>query len=146
MNREQVSALIGDAMARVVRDDLQLLDLNVCERALQFRLAHYIALSPLIAPPLTVDCEYNRHLRNQKKLLLPTRDEESKVFPDILIHQRDSDDHNELVLELKRLGQPLGPDREKLETFVNQLGYRHAAQVVMGLDHIRGPIAEIRWI
>ncbi len=146
MDRDQASALIGGAIARVVREDFQLFDLNVCERALQFRLAHYIAMSPLLVPPLTVDCEYNRHFRDEKRLLLPKRQRKSVVLPDILIHQRDSEDHNELVIELKRPGQRLGPDREKLKAFVHQLGYRHAAHVILGLDNVRGPTAEVHWI
>lgn len=146
MDRSQMSNLIEVAVAQVIHEDIQLLELDVCERALQFRLAHYIAQSHLIVAPLTVDCEYNRHFRNEKKLLLPRQNKESSVFPDILIHERDSDEHNELVLELKKPGEPLEADREKLEAFVHQIGYRHAVQLVLGNDRFRGTTSQIHWV
>lgn len=146
VNREAAEALIEEAVDQVMLNDAKLIGLNACERALQFRLAHYIALSPIIEMPLIVDCEYNRHLRDEKRLLLPGRSRRSRVVPDILVHHRDSDDFNMLVVELKRPGQSLRRDREKLEAFVSQLGYRHAAHIVLGLDAFRGPMSEVIWV
>ena len=62
MTRDEASLLLNEALDRLVAEDLQLLTLGTCERAVQFRLAHYMALSERIERTLTVDCEYNRHL------------------------------------------------------------------------------------
>jgi len=98
MNRDEAEAIVNRALDLLIQHDYQLLDLKVCERALQFRIAHYMAQSLLIGFPLTLDCEYNRHYDNEKQLQPPQKHRASKVFPDILVHERNSDDRNMLVL------------------------------------------------
>lgn len=146
MTREEVSALVNEAVDRLIQHDQQLLDLKVCERALHFKVAHYMAQSHLIRPPLTLDCEYNRHFGNEKLLQLPTRPRASKVFPDILVHERNSDDNNMLVLELKRPGQRITHDQNKLRAFINQLHYRHAAHLIIGHNRHGELVREVRWV
>ncbi len=47
-------------------------------------------------PDYDVDCEYNRHKGNVKKII-----EEKNIFPDIIIHKRGTDSENFAVIELK---------------------------------------------
>ena len=53
MNREEATALVNSAIDRLLQHDYALLDLDVTERSLSYRLAHYMALSEAIRAPLT---------------------------------------------------------------------------------------------
>lgn len=146
MTQDEANALVDYALDHLIRNDSQLLNLKVCERALHFKIAHYMAQSPIIRPPLTLDCEYNRHFSNEKRLQLPHRQRLSKVFPDILIHERNSDENNMLVLEIKRPGQRLVHDENKLRAFVDQLQYRFAGHIIIGHNRHGVLVREVRWI
>lgn len=146
MTQDEANLFVNSALDQLLRHDSQLLDLKACERALHFRIAHYMAQSEIIQPPLTIDCEYNRHHSDQKLLRLLGRDRPSMVFPDILVHERDSDNHNILVLEIKRPGQRLNHDQNKLQAFVEQLGYHHAGHLIIGHNRNGTLIREVIWI
>ena len=152
MNREEATALVNSAIDKLVEHDSALLALDVTERSLSYRLAHYMALSEAIRPPLTVDCEYNRHFGDPKRLRLPPRkalDREIRattVFPDILVHARNSDANNLVVLELKKPGEDIAYDELKLRAFREELGYIHAAHVILGHTTSGVLVREIRWV
>lgn len=74
MTRNDANTLINDALDLLLHHDSQLLDFKACERALHFKIAHFMAQSEIIQPPPTLDCEYNRHLRDEKFLRLVGRD------------------------------------------------------------------------
>lgn len=145
MTRYEANALVETALSRLVRHDSQLFDLKVCERALQFRIAHYMAQSHSIRRPLTLDCEYNRHWHEEKLLWLFGNPRASKVFPDILIHQRDTDANNMVALEIKRPGQSLRRDQEKLRAFRTHLGYLHAGHIIIGHDNRGQLVRQVKW-
>ena len=98
MTRKEVGRLVNDAIDKVVEFETDLLDLDVSERALSHQLARYMAEQ--IGSPWSVDCEYNRHFNDPKRLVLRPRgasDQDVKavtVFPDIIIHERNSDRNN----------------------------------------------------
>lgn len=152
MTREEATALVNSAIDQLVQNDSALLDLGVTERSLSYRLAHYMALSAVVRPPLTVDCEYNRHSGNPKRLKLPPRkalDREIRattVFPDILVHERNTDANNLVVLELKKPGEDIAYDELKLRAFREELGYTHTAHVILGRTASGGLVREITWI
>gem|GEM_PF-6255219 len=55
------------------------------------------------------------------------------VLPDILIHKRNSDDQNVLVVEMKKYGEDIEADIRKLEAFKNEpYSYDFAIQIVIG--------------
>lgn len=145
MTRDEATTLVNTALDQLIQHDSQLLDLKACERALHFKIAYYMAQSQIIQPPLTLDCEYNRHLRNEKFLWLHGRQRPSKVFPDILVHERNSDENNMLVLEIKRPGQRLEHDQNKLQAFVEQLHYHHAGHIIIGHNRAGVLVRDIRW-
>lgn len=146
MTRDEAVTIVQTALDRLVRYDSQLFDLKACERALHFRIAHYMAQSRLIHRPLTVDCEYNRRWDEEKLLWLFGNRRASKVFPDILIHERNTDANNMVALEIKRPYQRLRHDREKLRAFRDQLMYRHVGHIIVGHDRQRQVVREVRWI
>lgn len=152
MRRDEVEDLVRYAIDALVENDGVLLEVNVSERSLSYRLAHYISLSDAIKPPLVVDCEYNRHFGDPKRLRLPSRtarDRELRattVFPDIVVHERNADNNNVFVLELKKPGESLTYDDLKLRAFVAELGYAHAAHLILGRDTNGETVRELIWV
>lgn len=139
MERDKILKIVEAALDRLVDEHLTLLDLDVTERALSHHLALYI--SQLVPPDYNVDVEYNRHNADPKRLNLPPRmalDRELRattVFPDIIVHKRGTDENNLLVLEMKKPGEAMTYDERKLCAFRRELGYEHAAHIVIGKDN-----------
>lgn len=152
MTREEATALVNSAIDQLLQYDSALLALDVTERSLSYRLAHYMALSETIRPPLTVDCEYNRHFGDPKRLKLPPRKALAReirattVFPDILVHERNADENNLIVLELKKPGEDTAYDELKLRAFREELGYVHTAHVILGYAADDTLIRTVTWI
>jgi len=152
MTREEATEIVNFAIDQLLQSDAALLDLDFTERSLSHRLAHYMALSAAIRPPLTVDCEYNRHFGDPKRLNLPPRnalDREVRattVFPDILVHERNTDANNLVVLELKKPGEDITYDELKLRAFREELGYAHTAHVILGRSANGAIVREVLWI
>jgi hypothetical protein len=150
MNREQMDVLVKGAITRLIDSERELLDRNVSERALTHHLARFIRDG--VPPPYVVDVEYNRHVDDPKRLQLPRRDaaddelHAATVFPDIIVHVRGTDDHNLLVLEVKKPGGDIEYDERKLRAFRDQLRYRHAAHVILGRNPDDEILQDVLWI
>lgn len=84
---------IAKAFDSVYKNDKFLIENELCERCIMFRFAQYLAD---LYPDYDVDCEYNRHKGNVKKII-----EDKNIFPDIIIHKRGTDSENFAVIELK---------------------------------------------
>jgi hypothetical protein len=152
MTREQAIELVNTAIDLLVQNDSALFELDVTERSLSYRLAHYMELSSFVQPPLTVDCEYNRHFGDPKRLNLPPRnalDREIRattVFPDILVHERNCDRNNLIVLELKKPSEEIAYDELKLRAFREELGYIHTAHIILGYLANNVLVRDVRWV
>ncbi len=150
MTRDCAKRIVNEAIDAVVKRESALLDIDISERALSHQLA--LHLTKLVDPPLSVDCEYNRYFADPKRLgLTPRNVGDSKVqpitvFPDIIVHERGSQERNYLVLELKKPGVNKGYDELKLRAFRHQLSYHHAAHVILGLDRDGEPVRDVVWI
>ena len=138
---EEVQQRLQSALRTLARQDSYLLDHDLHERTITHKLAEY--LQPLF-PDWNVDCEYNRDGHAPKRVRHaarqpPREDEGSNVFPDIIIHQRGTNEHNILVLEAKKahdLDQEVDErDRAKVEAFAIDLDYRCGALVVVYIEH-----------
>jgi len=79
-------------------------------------------------PKFHVDCEYNRHGDEIKKIEVP-RDginwddiEQRTVFPDIVVHKRGNDKSNLIVIEVKKSTNSIDRqfDKKKLQAFTLQ--------------------------
>lgn len=149
MDRNEITKLVNKAIDLLVENEPQLLDLNVTERALSHHLARY--LGELVPKCFNVDCEYNRHFDDPKRLNLKRRQAKDReirattVFPDIIVHKRDSDTNNLLVLEMKNPGESLNYDEAKLLAFRKELGYIHTAHVILGRRN-GNLIKDVRWV
>lgn len=150
MDRARVTAAVKEAMRRVVEEQTTLLDLDVTERALSHFLAIYLA--EFLPSDLDVDVEYNRHGETPKRLQLPMRDATDRelrattVFPDILVHKRNTDEHNLVVLEVKKPGEPREYDELKLRAFRLELAYAHAGHVILGRASDGSFVQELIWV
>ena len=71
MDRAEITHLVNKAIARLVKNEPQLLALNVTERALSHHFAPY--LGEMMPEGFNVDCEYNRHFDDPKRLNLKRR-------------------------------------------------------------------------
>jgi hypothetical protein len=149
MERAQIVAIVGRAVDRLIAEQANLLRLAVGEQTLAQHIAAYIREG--IPDGLGVDVEYNKHGMEKKVLLLPPKGAPHAdpvptiVRPDIVVHGRGIDDHNILVLEVKKLNMNLARDRAKLEAFKSQYGYLYAAHIIVGLRAAE-PVGEVRWI
>jgi len=150
MDRGEISAIVDQALDRLIAEQPALLDLDVTERALSHYLAQYVAA--LVPAGYDVDVEYNRHFAEPKRLNLPPREaldrelRATTVFPDILVHKRNTDKKNLLVLELKKPGEDLAYDELKLRAFRNELGYPHTAHVVLGRNGNGQVVRQVVWV
>lgn len=118
------------AISSVYERDQNLLNRDANERTLSFRLAHYLISS---FPEHNIDCEYNRHGDDVKRLpritTTDTGDTKGKtIFPDLIIHERGTDDNNYAVIEIKKEGNAdTERDIEKLQSLTAaNLGYFYA--------------------
>jgi len=121
------TALVKEAMDKLIKDDQWLLQSDANERSISHKLAEHLQTK---LPEWHVDCEYNRDGISPKRLVFPKTqphpDDEHAitVFPDIIVHHRNSND-NRLVIEMKKSTNPDKGDfdKQKLKAFVEQLGY-----------------------
>ena len=139
ISRELVTKILDHALSKLIDEQAELLDLEVTERNLTHHLACYLA--QIFPEGYHVDVEYNRHGKTPKRLNLPRRkalDRELRattVFPDILVHKRNTNDMNLLVLEMKKPGEAIEYDETKLRAFRSELGYLHAAHIILGKEN-----------
>jgi len=124
---------------------------SVNERTLTYRLAMYLeAQLRLLDEPhahLAVDCEYNRAGDDPKRLMDLYRPDEAgpwdvravTVYPDIIVHERGTNKHNRIVVEVKVKGRgssgeaECNRDREKLRRLRSAFGYVDAFFVLLDL-------------
>lgn len=147
------------ALRAFFRSDHDLLDRDVNERSITHKLAEHLQRQfENHCEDLKVDCEYNRHVSDIKRLLVlkdaiggdavEVDDSEARtVYPDIIVHQRGSDKRNLLVIEVKKtdkrgmeldrdnLWELTEPDKCKLRAFTELCGdYRYELGLLIILD------------
>src|ERR1041384_2959621 len=103
--------------------DAFLLQNNVNERSISHKLAEYLQSE---FEDWNVDCEYNRNHDARKEIYLQgeagsLNDTDARtVFPDIIVHRRNTDD-NLLVIEIKKSTSTVSSDfdKRKLQAFTS---------------------------
>lgn len=131
------------ALGVLQKNDSFLLKEGVHERSIAHKLAEYLQQQ---FPDWNVDCEYNRKGVETKKLNGIEECEEhrktEKVYPDIIIHERNTN-HNLLVIELKKNDLKCLCDIRKLELFTNLKGeFGYALGLFIQLDDSQ---LELKW-
>jgi hypothetical protein len=122
-NFEEINHRIKIAIEILFKNDIFLLKNDVNERSISHKLAEYLQQQ---FPGWNVDCEYNRKKIDIKKLEGISECSEEKstdiVIPDIIIHQRNKNTKNLLVLEIKTNNDNPNCDIKKLEFFTSEKG------------------------
>jgi hypothetical protein len=141
--KREVKRKLRVALDKLVKKDRYLLTNGVNERSISHKLAEYLSAE---FKKWNVDCEYNRDGHLPKRLQgidqqrpAPMDDTEGKtVYPDIIVHKRGNPNkksrlNNLLVVEMKKESNPDGVDfdRQKLQAFKTELGYRYAALIIV---------------
>ena len=144
---QSVAAHVAAALARLLRDDVYLLEVDANERSISHRLALYLEEE---FPGRDVDCEYNRDRHEPKRLQLEPEnvrsdDEQGKtVYPDIIVHKR-GEPRNLLAIEIKKdTGENGDKDLQKLRALRHQLGYSYALFIRFGTRRDAG-VTELQW-
>ena len=113
--------LLDSALDELYKKDHYLLEHDVHERTIVFRLGHY--LQNLMDATgefqnFNLDFEYNRNGRYPKRIPANPR---NGAFPDLIIHQRGSNQYNLLIMEFKPppWNTNTGDDCKKLQQFIN---------------------------
>lgn len=151
MTQAEIEAALKGALDKFFERDAHLLTANTSERSMSHRIAVYLAEQ---IEGYDVDCEYNRDGINAKELNLPVEgvssddDEAVTVFPDIIVHRRGNNDHNLLVIEMKKATARRGTDHDlqKLRAFRGQLRYAWAVHLVVGEGKDGQPVRNVAWI
>ena len=133
LSREDVRRRLHAAYNTLLEHDRALLELDANERSLTHKLAEHLQVE---FPDWNVDCEYNRKGELPKRLMgnvenVLTDDTLGKtVFPDIIVHQRRTND-NLLVIEAKKsITMGDSKDKEKLKAYLGEHNYCFAFAVV----------------
>ena len=118
--------LLDSALDELYAKDRYLLEHYVHERTIVFRFGHY--LQNLMDATgefqdFNLDFEYNRNGRQPKRIPANPR---NGAFPDLIIHQRGSNQCNLLIMEFKPPWNTYTDDDcKKLQQFVNPRGNYH---------------------
>ena len=134
---EDVKQRVIAAVCNLYRHDRDLLDIDANERSITHKLAEQLQRE---FPDWHVDCEYNRRRDAVKRIQLVFGEikaddpEAETVFPDIIVHQRCTE-QNLLVIEVKKNnGQKDIRDIKKLKAFTTRLEYQYQHGLFLRLD------------
>jgi hypothetical protein len=129
LDRNQLEEIVRSCLHELYNQDGQILAQDVGERTICGRLA--MLMVPKF-PGLSVDIEYNRKGLGlePKDIEMPNENGDlttSKVFPDIIVHERGDNLRNILVVEVKKSTNPISDehDHAKLRALCWQLRYRN---------------------
>lgn len=154
MESHEILERVKRAKSAFEKSDFKLLDIDANERSMTHKLAEH--LQKEFGDDWAVDCEYNRHLREQKKILTPpdifSTDEHWKsldaptVYPDIIVHKRITDEENLLVVEAKKSSSRVGDewDKEKLRAF-KERPYGYQVAVFVRFEVARRRESNLKW-
>lgn len=127
MTKRQVQFRVKRALGALFNRDGALLERNASERAIAAKFALYLV--PLFEQ-YDVDVEYNRHGLQPKAVNLADDCQEAGrklIVPDIIVHRRGNDDHNLLVIEIKKQNnrESRNCDRAKVRAIKTELSYQY---------------------
>ncbi len=132
-----LKALLFESVAKLYANDYYLIARGGMETACQTRVMYYMQDMIYNDPKFIIwrhynlDCEYNKNTHGVKELPCA----EKYAQPDLLLHIRNTNDHNLLVAEFKLDGNDATYDMEKLRCLTNsQQEYRYLLGVAVKLS------------
>jgi len=137
MTRGQIETALNRALDTFVERAEHFVAAAANERSMSHRIA--VDLEQEL-PGYEVACEYKRDGFDVNRLEAmphppsPKSDEAVRVFPDIIVHRRGSNDHNWLVLDMKQAAAGTDPpyDLHKLHAFQRELHDAWAVHLHIG--------------
>lgn len=129
--------IVSESVTRLYTEDRTLIERRGMEQSAAFRFALYLneaflTLNSIDRSELHLDIEYNKNGLSPKRTLRRL----NGTRPDLIIHKRDSNEFNLLIVEIKGAWnrQPREDDIIKLEDFTNQEGeYKYGLGVFLEL-------------
>lgn len=146
MDFEEVRQKLKAALKKLRVKDSFLIKADTNERTISHKLAEYLQEE---FPNWNVDCEYNRHGYDIKKLRVThmpkgnvelNETEAKTIFPDIVVHERNNDERNLLVIEVKKTSNTESRqfDREKIIGLTkDEYRYRYGLLLEIAVDKSR---------
>lgn len=123
ININIIKVKFKEALDKLYQNDYSLITRKCSERSIVFRLGLYLSKG-LEHRGLSVDCEYNKNGYRPKALL-----EKRFNYPDIIVHKRESNENNLLIVEVKTPNdtQPahFQNDADKLRGFTQEPPYSY---------------------
>lgn len=146
MEIEEFKNILKLCVNKMYEDDKKLFNYNtsdplVAERCLAFRLGYYLQNE---LPAFNVDSEYNKHISGSKYI------DNHRVFPDIIIHSRCTDNNNFSWIEIKKQKEDCNKpwkegqlsDIEKLTEVTKESGqYKYKIGVMLVLNQSKPEIS-----
>ena len=143
VTQTQIVALVTAALHDFyIRDQMLFRDLDdsnaVSERTMAARIGFYLERHRGIIgslDELSIDLEYNRNFNAPKSIYSLMTQQRRNVIPDLLIHLRNSNEENFLVIEFKKGTPPRSQqlhDEEKLRYFTDprwEYRYRYGMSI-----------------
>jgi len=111
----ELEIILENIIGKFIENDSHLLQIDSHELSLSFRIGLYLAEQ---FENCDVDMEYNRRGTEKKRI---DRDNELSLFrPDLIVHKRNNDDYNYIVIQIKKdtnelNGDEVNKDRDYLK-------------------------------
>lgn len=127
-----IKNLIKKTCTKFIKNEKYLLENNLNERTITHKLAEYLQAE---LPNWNIDCEYNRDYdkvkiirfgRLKPRKVLNNDTEGRTVFPDIIVHQRGTQ-NNLIAIEVKKNNSSVldRDDLDKIEGYLYDLNYKY---------------------
>ncbi|MEI6706008.1 MAG: hypothetical protein WCK96_02610 [Methylococcales bacterium] len=120
----ELKEILIESLKKLYEKDESLISRHAHERSITFRFGIYFEelVKNSNFSHLNVDAEYNRN--GEKYKFMPSELKRSKTYPDILLHQRETNNQNRLLLEFKTYwnnnSKACEIDIKKLKYFTSQ--------------------------
>ncbi|EMT50019.1 hypothetical protein I532_24567 [Brevibacillus borstelensis AK1] len=136
---EEIESLLEKCLQMVLDRDLHLLQIKAKEECINHRLALYLE-KELESYDYHVDLEYNKHFSDKK--MISVYGEEQSIRPDILIHRRNCDDNNLLIIEAKKGGSNKRDRLKVKELLESPFKYQYGSLICYYKNYIKYKIVE----
>ncbi len=149
--KEEIEKILNDSIQELVKKESFLIQESVNERSITSKLACY--LMPFFSG-YSVDVEYNKMNGSIEPKTLKILQAEvsndnsnaSTVYPDIIVHKREDNKSNLLIIEAKKSNSTVNhkQDYKKLDGYMQELGYKYSAFVIFDVDNPKESKVEVK--
>lgn len=118
----QLKSTIAESLQELIEKDDELINNHASEWAIVHRFAVYLEKR---LPKYNVDCEYNLHINNPKRL------DGNLIRPDVLVHKRGEDSANLIAIEFRKKKRGRDALDQRLQNFKQQFNYRYVEYILI---------------